>query len=265
MNHDIPHTIGIVPQLLLAVPFVIALIVYILFVSFSNHPKRWPIYRTVCWILGVLFAVVSVAGPLAHLAHQHFTAHMLGHLFLGMLAPLLMVVAAPMTLVLRTLPVPVARRLTRLLRSTPSRIATHPIVASLLNIGGLWVLYTTELYSLMHENLLLHLVIHFHVFLAGYLFTVSMLYVDPMPHRVSFLYRAVVLVFALAGHGILSKFVYAHPPPGVPFDEAKAGGMLMYYGGDAIDAGMICILCLQWYRSTQRRAGNAYKPVEAKT
>ncbi len=248
------HVMGLIPQLLFALLILLALVLYFLAVVVSNRRyKSWPIYRTVCWVFGVFFATIAVAGPLANRAHVDFTAHMFGHLFLGMLAPLLMALAAPMTLVLRTLSVPLARRFSRVLRSWPSRMFTHPVVASFLNIGGLWLLYTTNLYLLMQENILLHLIVHFHVFLAGYLFTVSIIYIDPIPHRISFLYRAIVLVVALAGHGILSKYIYVEPPPGVPAAQAEIGAMLMYYGGDIIDIVIIFILCLQWFRATRPR------------
>lgn len=257
-NNHMHHTGGapaadLIPQLLTAFPFVLALILYILavFVSSRNH-KPWPVYRTVCWIFGVFFAVIAVAGPLAARAHTDFSAHMFSHLFLGMLAPLLMAIASPMRLVLRTLSVPLARRLSRVLKSRILRILTHPIIASFLNIGGLWLLYTTSLYSFMHESILIHLIVHFHVFLAGYLFTVSMIYFDPITHRIPFLYRALVFVSALAGHGILSKYIYAHPPAGVTAGQAEIGGMIMYYGGDAIDIILIFIFCWQWSRASRQ-------------
>lgn len=233
-----------------------AFIMYILAVVISSRRhKPWPLYRTVCWTFGVFFAVIAVAGPLANRAYIDFTGHMLSHLLLGMFAPLLMVLGGPMMLMLRTINVSLARRLLRILRSWPSYLYTHPIVASFLNIGGLWVLYTTDLYSLMHENYMIHIMVHIHVFVAGYFFTLSMLYIDPISHRFSFLYRSIVLVIALAGHGILSKYIYAHPPVGVPLDQSKLGGMLMYYGGDAIDIVLIFLLCLQWFKANQPRIG----------
>ncbi len=259
INNHIHHTDGthiyhVIPQLLLALPFLMALVMYILAVVVSSRRhKPWPIYRTVCWAFGVLFATIAVAGPLANRAHVDFIAHMFGHLFLGMLAPLLMALAAPMTLILRTLSVSFAIRLSKVLRSWPSRMLTNPVVASFLNIGVLWLLYTTNLYSLMHKSILLHLIVHFHVFLAGYLFTVSMIYIDPVPHRTSFLYRAIVFIVALAGHDVLSKYIYAHPPNGVLVDQAELGGMLMFYGGDIIDIVIIFILCLHWFRATRPR------------
>ncbi|MEO2202732.1 cytochrome c oxidase assembly protein [Paenibacillus pabuli] len=243
----------VVPQLLLALPFVIALGVYIIAAIRSNPDKPWPLNRIVYWCIGVTSAVLAITGPLASLAHTNFAAHMLSHLLLGMFAPLLMVMAAPMTLLLKTLSTPLARRLTRMLKSWPSRLLTHPIFTTCLNIGGLWLLYTTNLYSLMHEHIVLYLLIHVHIFIAGYLYTLSFLYIDPVFHRFSFVYRSIVLIISLAGHGILSKIIYVQPPSGVSLDQAKVGGMLMYYGGDMIDLVLIIILCSHWFRSTRPR------------
>ncbi|WP_338012214.1 cytochrome c oxidase assembly protein [Paenibacillus beijingensis] len=243
------------PQLILSLPFVMVLIAYLVAVVTSNRRnKLCPMYRTAFWVTGVFCAVAAVAGPLADRARMDFTTHMLGHLFLGMAAPLLMVLAAPVTLILRSLNVSSARRFSLFLRSWPIRIISDPIVASTLNVGGLWVLYTTNLYTAMQQNMLLHMAVQIHVFFAGYLFTVSMISIDPTPHRTSFVYRAVVLVTALAGHGILSKTIYAKPPACVPAAEAETGGMLMYYGGDAIELLFIFILCLQWFIATRPRA-----------
>ncbi|HWL26318.1 MAG TPA: cytochrome c oxidase assembly protein, partial [Ureibacillus sp.] len=151
----------------------------------------------------------------------------------------------------RTLHVKTARRLSNLLKSWPVRTISDPVVAAFLNLGGLWILYMTNLYSAMQQNILLHLFMHLHIFIAGYLFTISMIYIDPTPHRSSFIYRAIVLVIASASHGILSKYIYAQPPNGVPAAQAEIGSMIMYYGGDAIDAILIFIFCLQWFRASR--------------
>ncbi len=253
-NNHISHGNGNSLEFILLFFIVIILIIYILAAVFSNRRhKQWPFYRIAFWISGVFCVATAVIGPIANRAHIDFTAHMLGHLLLGMLAPILLVLAAPMTLVLRTFNVRTARRLSSLLKSWPVRILRDPIVATLLNLGGLWILYTTNLYSLMHQNMLLHFFIHLHVFLGGYLFTMSMVYIDPTPHKSSFLYRAIVLVIALASHDVLSKYIYINPPTNVPTAQAETGAMIMYYGGDAIDIIIIFILCLQWFRAVRPR------------
>ncbi|WP_153733390.1 cytochrome c oxidase assembly protein [Sporosarcina obsidiansis] len=234
----------------------LALVFYSVSVFRTNrqkHLRTWPPVRTVFWMLGVLFSASAVIGPIAEDSHENFVMHMIGHVFLGMLGPLLLALAAPMTLLLRVLPVQHARRVSRLLKSRLASFYTHPIVASILNVGGLWLLYTTDLYMLMQHHLWLHVLIHIHVFVAGYLFTISLLYIDPVSRRFSYVYRTIIFIVALAGHGILSKYIYAYPPNGVPIEQAQVGAMLMYYGGDAVDVVIIILLFRKWFQATRPR------------
>ena len=217
--------------------------------------KKWPFHRYVFWGAGLAAIAGALLGPLGSLAHSNFTAHMAGHLLLGMLAPLLLLYAKPVTLLLRTLSVPRARRLSRLLKSRALQWIGHPVTAAFLNVGGLYALYLTGLFEAMHESAWLYAFVHLHVFLAGYLFTMSIIYVDLAPHRYGFILRSVVLILALAAHKILAKLIFATPPEGVGKRDGEAGAQLMYYGGDAIDLALIIILCYHWYRSAAPREG----------
>lgn len=253
-------TLVYVSEVILAIPFVTVLLLYLSAVLLNwKRGKPWPVSRTLYWVTGHLLALIAVTGPIARLSHEQFSVHMLGHLFLGMISPLLMVLGAPVTLLLRTLSAKRARQVTALLKTKPFVILSDPIITSLLNVGGLWLLYTTELFDLMHQNLFLYLLIHIHVFLAGYVFTASMIYVDPVYHRRSFIYRLALLVIALGAHSVLSKYIYAYPPSGVSRSEAEIGGILMYYGGDLIDIILILIFCTQWYKTARPRC---LSPVE---
>jgi putative membrane protein len=241
-------------QILLGLLLLLVIAMYIVAVIISNRRyKQWPYSRTLFWVLGVFFAAFAMIGPFADRAHIDFNAHMLGHLLLGMLAPLFMVLATPMTLLLRTLPVILARRLSRTLKSWFVRTLTDPTVGSLLNVGALWILYCTDLFKVMHQNIFVHILVHLHVFIAGFIFTMSIISIDLTSHRTSYLYRTIVLLIALAAHSILSKYIYAYPPNGVPAAQAEMGGKLMYYGGDAIDFVLIYILFYQWFRATRSR------------
>jgi putative membrane protein len=195
----------------------------------------------------------ALIGPLAVAARTSFTAHMAGHLLLGMLAPLLLVLAAPVTLALCALPASRARVVSRLLRYKPLRVITHPVTAAVLNAGGLWLLYTTDLFRLMHNSVLVHVAVHAHVLVAGYLFTAAIVAIDPNPHRASIGVRSVVLIGFIAVHSILAKWLYAHPPVGVDIADARAGAQLMYYGGDVVDVALIVLLFTGWYRATRPR------------
>lgn len=228
-------------------------LIYAIGLARQSRSKHWNPWRTLRWYAGLLVAGAALIGPLPVSAQTSFVAHMTGHLLLGMLAPILLVLGAPITLSLRALSVARSRQCVRLLSRPAFAFVAHPVTAAVLNMGGLVVLYTTDLYRIMHEHALVHILVHGHVLLAGYLFTAAMIGLDPVIHRPSYLYRAVVLVLAMGVHSTLAKSLYASPPPGVPTDQAQAGSMLMYYGGDAVDLVLIVIFCAQWFRATRPR------------
>ncbi len=219
----------------------------------SRGRSPWPVRRVLCWYAGLGCVGAALLGPLARAAREGFAAHMSAHLLLGMIAPLLLVLAAPVTLALRALPVRAARSLTRLLRRRAVRVITHPVVAAVLSAGGLWVLYTTALYPLMHASPLVHALVHAHVLLAGSLLTAALVGPDPDPHRASMVVRSAVLVAFIAAHSVLAKWLYAHPPDGVGRADGEAGAQLMYYGGDAVDVVLIVLLFSGWYATTRPR------------
>lgn len=227
----------------------------------ARDRSPWAASRTVVWYAGLACAAAGLTGPVATAAHTSFTAHMAAHLLVGMVAPLLLVLGAPVTLILRALPVAAARALTSLLRTLVVRVVTHPVVAGVLNAGGLWVLYTTDLFPLMHTSELVHGLVHAHLLMAGYLFTASLIGVDPNPHRASVQVRAAVLILFIAAHSTLAKRLYAHPPAGVDAADGRFGAQLMYYGGDVVDVTVIVLLFTGWYAATRPRTGRDAGPV----
>jgi putative membrane protein len=243
------HGLGLLPLLGLL------LVGYLIAVASVLRRRQWPWWRTTLWCAGLITAAFAVAGPPVGGRHD-FVAHMVSHLLIGMLAPLLLVVAAPVTLILRALPVRQARRLSWLLARRPVRGLMHPITAAVINLTGLWLLWTTELYPAMNDNQALHAAVHGHLLVTGYLLTAAIVGVDPASHRPSFITRTVVLVAFLAAHAVLAKYLYVHPPPGVARDEARIAGMVMYYGGDLVDLVLVTVFCRQWYVAARPRTAS---------
>lgn len=253
------HPAGPAPALLLLVPVLLVLLGgYLAAVAgAARRGRRWPWWRTAAWCAGVAMAATAILGPSTR---PGFTAHMVGHLLLGMLAPLLLVIGRPVTVLLRALPVTAARGLTRALGSTPVRVLTHPVTALVLDAGGLWLLYTTGLYAAMGTHEGLHLLVHAHVFVAGYVLTAAVVGADPAPHRPGLAVRAATLVAFVAAHSILAKHLYGHPPEGVPAGQAQDAAMLMYYGGDLIHLVLIVMLCRRWYAATRPAPAELPRP-----
>ncbi|HZA74514.1 MAG TPA: cytochrome c oxidase assembly protein [Propionibacteriaceae bacterium] len=214
--------------------------------------QGWSWWRVLAFAAGMLLVLISLTGWLGRAADVDFRAHTVTHLLLGQAVPLLLVAAAPVTLLLRAVPVGAARRVTWLLGTPLLRWLTEPVVAAVVNVGGLWILYRTPVYALTHSYGWLHLLVHAHLLVSGYLLTTALVGRDPLPHRRSPGHRAVVLVAVLAAHAILAKTIYVVPPLGVPVELAETGAMIMYYGGDVLGLVLIVWLCAEWYRHRQR-------------
>ncbi|RDV11545.1 cytochrome c oxidase assembly protein [Pontibacter diazotrophicus] len=243
-----------IPYLLIAA----ALAAYLFAVARQRNSLRpWSRWRTISFIVGVSLLAVAMSPSLVRYAHHDLRGHMIQHLLIGMLAPLGLVLAAPLTLMLRTLPVQSARVVTSVLRSWAFQWLSHPVTALLLNIGGMYLLYLTPLYALTLTNPYMHHLVHLHFLAAGYLFTWSIAGPDPAPGRPAMRTRLVVLFISIAAHAYLSKFMYAYSwPRNTPHDmeQIREAAQLMYYGGDFAELLLVIILFASWYRDSSRHA-----------
>jgi putative membrane protein len=217
----------------------------------SLRVAGWSAWRGAAFQTGAAVLIVGLVLPV-----HDFAGHALQHLLVAMVAPLALVLGAPVTLLLRTLPVRTARRLTRLLRSRPARAVSHPVAALLLTTGGLAALYLTPLYARMLTEPALHQTVTIHFVLSGCLFAWVVAGADPAPHRPSVLARLVLLGVAIAAHATLSQLLYAGAYVHVPATVAdrQAGATLMYYGGDV--AELLLAFAVVQSRATTRKVSS---------
>ncbi|MCB8889207.1 cytochrome c oxidase assembly protein [Vreelandella malpeensis] len=212
----------------------------------------WSLWRCGFFLLGSILLAIAFWPPLMHWAHGDLVGHMTLHLLIGMLAPLAWVLAAPMTLLLKTLPQTGGKWVVALLHSRCMRVVAHPITALLLNVGGMYVLYLTPLYAASLESPLLHYAVHLHFLLAGYLFCWAILAApDASVNRLSLRFRLGVLFASIATHSLLGKLMYAEGFPrgtGHGLDEIQAAAQLMYYGGDLAEVLLAVVLLTLWLR-----------------
>lgn len=214
----------------------------------SRRGRSWPTGRLLFWLMGTFVLVIAVSPGVMRWAHVDMRWHMGQHLLLGMLAPLALVLAAPFSLLLRSLPVAWARRVAVWLGSDLARLFCHPLTALLLNIGGMYLLYATPLYAASLQSPALHHLLHVHFMLAGYLFCQAVLGgPDRMATAHAGSLRLAVLLIAIAAHAILGKLMYGYLwPVGVaqPSEQLRTAAQLMFYGGDVIEALMLILLLL---------------------
>jgi putative membrane protein len=219
-----------------------------------SEPRGWPLSRAVYFLAGLVLLGLGLNPGWAPYRDGSFPEHMFQHLLIGMYAPLCLVLGAPMTLLLRTLPPRYGQRVGQLLRSRPLHVLAHPVTALVLSVGGLAVLYFTPLYAAVSGNAALHHLVHLHFIASGYLFAWVIAGPDPAPRRPSVRNRLVVLGVAVAAHAVLSQLIYAGLFVRVQaaVGELRQAGELMYYAGDIAELLLAFALVSTWRPARDR-------------
>ncbi|MGH3459278.1 cytochrome c oxidase assembly protein [Aeromicrobium sp.] len=171
----------------------------------------WPFGRTVAWMTGLGLIAWAGIGGLSQYSHVLFSAHMVSHMVLSMVAPIFLVLGAPVTLALRTLPGPrqpgdVSPRamLTGFLRSRFARVVTHPIVGPALFVGSLYALYFSPAFGQLMGSHWGHAAMQLHFIAVGSLFFYVLVGVDPSPRSLQPIVRFGLLLVTIPFHAFFS-------------------------------------------------------------
>lgn len=243
--------------------------------SMRRRGDRWPWGRTLAWFAGLAVVYWAGIGGLSQYAHVLFSAHMGSHMLLGMVAPILLVLGAPITLALRTLPGPrqpgeVSPRalLTSLLHSPFMRFLTHPVVGPALFVGSLFALYFTDLFGFLMASHWGHGAMQLHFLAVGALYYYVIIGVDPSPRTLPPVVRFAILMFTIPFHAFFSvalmsaRNVIAEPYWLIinrPYrtdllSDQYLGGGISWAMGEVPLVLVFGALFVQWIRSDVREA-----------
>ena len=166
----------------------------------------WPIARTLSWVAGMLVLLYVTNGATNAYQEYLFSVHMVGHMILSMLVPVLLVPGAPVTLLSRVQP---ARKdgswglrewVLWAVHTPYAWLISHPLFAGLNFALSLVLFYYTPLFRWATEEHLGHQWMLVHFLITGYLFVQSLIGVDPQPHRPGFPLKLMLLIGTMAFH-----------------------------------------------------------------
>jgi putative copper resistance protein D len=203
---------------------------------------------------GVAALVASELVP-----ESSFVGHMVGHALLGMAAPLLLALGAPVTLALQTLPRPSKRGLLRALHSSPVRLLAHPVVGFALFGATLVALYLSPLFPLSLRHPALHAAVHLHFLLAGAVFLWPLVGVDPLPRRPPHGARVLAVLAAVPFHAFLGMALLSTQRPLAPAvypslaDQHAAAGVL-WASGELLTLVAATVVLRAWMEADGREA-----------
>ena len=240
---------------LLLVVLPLAVLAAYLFAAWREISRSgWSRFRIASFAIGIAMIVGAVL-PVGEW-QQGLRGHMAQHLLLGMFAPLALVMGAPVTLLLRSVPAGIGRFIAGLLRKRPVIVLIHPVSVLLLSTGGMYLLYLTPLFAISTTNGTLHVLVHVHFVVSGYLFAWAIAGPDPAPCRPGMPTRLAVLFTGTAAHASLGKIMYGYGFPrgvGATATELQSAAKWMYYGGDVAELLLIVAFVATWFRVYRRR------------
>lgn len=228
--------------------------------------RTWPMGRSVAFATGSVVVVVATCSGLARYDTVLFSLHSTQHVLLGMVAPLLFALAAPVTLALQATSRPTQTMLLRLLHRPPISTLAKPIVAWLLFGGTLFGLYFSPLFELSLRSDLVHVAVHLHFVVVGSVFCWVAVGVDPLPGRLPHGGRVLFVVLAVPFHAVLGLALvgtselladgaYARGAPAwlvSALADQRTGGGILWGSGEVFGLVLSGLALVRWMRHEER-------------
>lgn len=244
-------------------------------VRLRRRGDHWPPGRTVSWVLGCMALLFVTSSGVGRYMPAMFSMHMVAHMGLSMLVPILLVLGAPVTLALRALPAagrdapPGPREwLLAALHSHVSRFLTNPVVATVLFVAGFYGLYLSNLFDTTVSSHAGHLAMNVHFLLSGYLFYWVVIGVDPTPRPIPPLAKVGVVFASLPLHAFFGVVLMGwrkvlgadyYRSLGLSWHtdllgDQRLGGGIAWAAGEVPLVIVMIALLVQWARSDRRTA-----------
>lgn len=235
----------------------------------------WPVGRTIAWVLGCLCLLFASSSGLGVYGPAMFSIHMIAHMIMSMLIPVLLVLGGPITLALRALPVagrgnpPGPREwIQSAIHSRFARIVANPVVAIVLFVGSFYLLYLGGLFAAAVDYHAAHLAMNAHFLVSGYVFYWLVIGIDPAPRQLSPVAKLAMVLGTLPFHAffgvalMMSSQVIAesyyrslHLPWAYNlFDDQRVGGGIAWAAGEIPLVIVLLSLLVQWSRQDNKQA-----------
>ncbi len=243
-----------------------------------SHPiNNW---QKASFLFGLFLIFFALQSPLDPLSDHLLSFHQAQHFILRMLAPMFILLGAPLTPMLRGLPGWARQGVIRpLARSHYVRQAykllTNPIFTVAFFLGSLYLWQFPGAFNLSLRNDEVHALMHLTMTTSGFLFW--WVIIDPPPHRSRLHYGLrvlylglIVLPNTLLGAAITfsSGLIYeAYAEVTQPYGlslmtDQQLGGLMLWVPGDMMSIVAAGIVMIMWYQreEAQHRAESPARP-----
>ncbi len=234
-----------------------------------RHPARpWPVWRTALFLGGLAVIVIATQSGVGSYDDVLFWDHMVQHLLLLMVAPPMLVVGQPATLLLHASRNPVHTWGKKLLRSRVLSWITWPPFGVALYVATIIGTHLTSFMNVVLANDAVHNAEHVLYLVAGYLYFLPLIGREPIRWRVSYPSRIFLLFLAMpvdafTGLALGSESGNPFPHLGLqrpawapsPVSDVHIGGAVMWVGGAGIMFALMMTVFFAWSREMRGDGG----------
>lgn len=223
--------------------------------------RHWPGQRVACFMAGLVAIDLAIQSPVATFTGTYFEAHVVQHLLLMIVAPPLLALGAPSTLLLQTS----SRRTKKLwlgvLRSRPFAVLTFPVVVWAGYFGLMFGFFLTSLINTSMHHMWLMDLMNVLFFLGATLYWWPMVGLDPIVHwRMGYGARMVNILIGgppevILGLALLSS--HRTVASMYSLSSTHAGGGLLWISTEAATLFGFIPIFWQWINADERAARRA--------
>jgi len=213
-----------------------------------RHPARpWPVLRSLSFFAGLATVVIASESSIGVYDDVLFSVHMVQHLLLIMVAPVLLVAGRPLMLLLHASRNPLHSWTKAVMRSRVVTALTCPPVAAVIYAVTIIGTHLTGFMNVTLQHEQVHNAEHVLYLVSGYLYFLPLLGSEPIRWKMSFPSRFILLALSMpidtfvgvvllqANHELFSAYADSGRTWGSsPLSDLHLGGAIMWVGGDAI-------------------------------
>ncbi len=224
----------------------------------SHKGRHWSPWRTASFLAGTVTIIVATASGLASYDDSVFSIHVIQHLLLMNVAPIFLVLGAPVTLALQASGRRTQTTILGVLHHPIVEVITNPLVVLFFFSMTMVGYFLTPFYQFSLEHPLLHDLTHLHFLITGCLYWWLVVGIDPSrwrltpPMKLGFL-AVDIPVGTLLGLALTQATTSAAPSFHTLADTQQGGGLL-WIASELFTFAAIGIVVFQWMRSDTREA-----------
>src|ERR1019366_84415 len=225
--------------------------------ALAARGRKWKPGRTASFFAGLFSVDLALQSPVATLTASYFEAHVIQHLLLMIIAPALLAMGAPMTLILQTSSRRAKTAWLRIFHSNGFAVLSHPLTVWVLYYGVMLAFFLTPTIGFAMNHMWVMDLINLGFLFGATLFWWPMIGLDPIPRwSASYPLRMVNLLIRFLLESFLAIALLSSRQTIAPMytlSSTHAGAGVLWVLSELFTVIAVIPIFFQWMASEDRK------------